>query len=404
MSTNRLRNFLADMWQPILLYGGLFAGLGALLFFRLGALLPGYSLQEVASYGASTELRDIFDHPVNAPFTLVTHGLTYLSDHSYLLTRLAAVAFGLIALVAFCWLLKHWYGRRVAILGTVLFGASAMFLHTARLGSPDVLVFLLLILVACGVWLKKTSNPLALLVCFGLSAALLYVPGMVWLVILGIIWQWKTIDRIFKRHLWMVTLGGLLLVAALVPLGWAIYQTPELWKTMVGLPTEGWPQIMEILRNLYQIPMSFFFRYSDATPETWLGYIAILDIFSMAMLFLGGYTFLRHIGLQRVKLITALAVASVALISLGGGVSMALLLPFVYIVIAAGIAFLLERWFTVFPRNPIAHALGLALVALAVITACSYQLRHYFIAWPRNHETRAIYTLQEPPVSDTIKQ
>lgn len=402
MSTSRLRNFLADVWQPLLLYGGLFIGLGALLFFKLGKMLPGYSGQEAEAYHISTELRGILDNPINAPFTLATHGLSYISDHSYLLTRVAAVMFGLLTLIAFCWLLNHWYGRRVAIFGTILFGASAGFLHTARFGAPEVLVFLLVVLVACGVWLKKTSNPFALLCCFLLSAALLYVPGMVWLVALGIMWQWRTIDRIFKRHLWIVTLGGLFLVAALAPLGWAIYHTPELWKVAVGLPAEGWPQVMEVLRNLYQIPMSFFFRFSDANPQTWLGNLAILDIFGMAMVFLGGYTFFRHAGLQRVRLITAIMLVSILLISLGA-VSISLLLPFIYILIAAGIGLLLERWFDVFPRNPIAHVLAFSLVSLAILTACSYQMRHYYVAWPRNIETKAVYTIPEPPVSDTIK-
>lgn len=400
----RLANYLADVWQPLLIYGGLFAGLAGLLFFRLGTMLPGYSAAEVQTYKAGSDIQQIFEHPLDAPFTLVTYGLTFISDHSYLLTRLTAVGFGLITLVAFFWLLLHWFDRRVAVLGTLLLGTSAWFLHTARFGSPDVLLFLVVVLMACGVWLKKTSNPLALLLCFILSAALLYVPGMLWLVAAGVVWQWRTIDRIFKRHLWVVTLGGLVLMAALAPLGWAIYKTPEMWKTLVGLPAEGWPQIMEVLQNLYQIPLALFFRHVDATPVTWLGNIAILDIFSMAMLFLGGYVFFKYVNLQRVKLAVIMLFLGIVLVSLGGSVSMSLLMPFIYVIIAAGIGYLFDQWFKIFPRNPIAAWLALVLVSLAVVTACSYQLRHYFIAWPRNSETKTVYTAQELPVSDTIKQ
>lgn len=404
MRLQRLRNVVADMWQPILLYGGLFAGFAGLLLFRLGTLLPGYTGQEAQAFQASTSLREIFHHPIDAPFTLITYALTYVSAHSYLLGRLTAVLFGLGALVAFCWLLQHWYDRRVALFGTVLFGCSALFLHTARFGAPDVLMFLVIMLIACGVWLKKSSSRLALLLCFGISAALLYVPGMVWVVVLGVIWQWKTIDRIFRNHLWMVSLGGLLLAAAVAPLGWALYRTPELWKTLVGLPATGWPQVGEVLSNLYQIPMSFFFRYVDASPETWIGHLAILDIFSIAMLVLGGYVFVKHARLQRVKLVAVALVVSIALISLGGGVHISILIPFIYLLVAAGVGFLFTRWFQVFPRNPIAHVLAVVLLSLAVVTACGYQLRHYFIAWPRNSETRSVYTLPELPPSDTIKQ
>ncbi|HZM64333.1 MAG TPA: hypothetical protein VFB59_04335, partial [Candidatus Saccharimonadales bacterium] len=297
----------------------------------------------------------------------------------------------------------HWYGRRVAIFGTILFGCSAWFLHAARFGGPDVLMFLVIMLVAAGVWLKKSSNPVALLLCFGLAAAMMYVPGMIWILLLATIWQIKTIDRILKQHVWMVSLGGLLLVAILAPLGWAIYRQPEMWQSMIGFPILEL-DINQVLSNLYQIPMSFFFRYADATPDKWLGNIAILDIFSIAMLFLGGYVFIRHIRLQRAKLVGAAILIGIVLISLGGVISISLILPFFYIIIAAGLGFLFTKWFEVFPRNPIAQFLALALVSLAVITACSYQLRHYFIAWPRNNQTRSVYFLSEPPPSDTIKQ
>jgi 4-amino-4-deoxy-L-arabinose transferase-like glycosyltransferase len=261
-----LRSFFADRWQLLVAYGVLLLALGGLLFVRLGSLLPGFSSHEVQSYQASASLRYIFDHPLDAPFTLVTNGLTYVSNHTYLLTRLAAVLFGLITLIAFFWLVRFWYGQRTALIGTVLFGASAWFLHTSRAGSSDVLLFLPLVLVACSVWLKKTDNPWVLLLCFGLGASLLYVPGMVWLVLLGVLWQWRTIDRVFKRHLWIVSLGGLFLMAALVPLGYAMYRMPELWKTLVGLPAEGWPQIMDVLQNLYQIPHGFLYSLHRRQP------------------------------------------------------------------------------------------------------------------------------------------
>jgi hypothetical protein len=402
MSRKRIRNYLADMWQPVIIYGGILAGFASLLLVRISTLLPGFTGTEVQAYQASENLETILNHPLNAPFTLLTHGLTYLSDHTYLLARLSAIAFGFATLIAFLWLLNHWYGRRTAVIGTVLFGASAWFLHTSRFGAPDVLLFLPFVLVACGVWLKKSNSSLALLICFILGALLLYVPGMVWFVALAVIWQWRTIDRLFKRHLWIVTLGGLLLIGALAPLGYAIYRMPEMWKTLVGLPADGWPQVVEVLRNLYEIPMAFFFRYQDASPETWLGNVPILDVFSMAMVLLGGYVFLKHWHLHRVKVFALVLVVGTALISLGGSVTLSLLVPFVYMLVAVGAGYVLDQWYRVFPRNPIAHTLGLTLVGVAVLIACTYQLRHYFMAWPANSETKALYAIPEALPSDKI--
>lgn len=404
MNIRRIPNFLADMWQPLLLYGGLFGAFGFLLYARLGTLLPGYSTAEVQNFQASASLEYIFNHPFNAPFMLITNGLTYFSNHSYLLTRVAATIFGLVTLGAFCWLLQHWYGRRAAIIGTILFASSAWFLHTARMGTPDVLLFGVVTLVACGVWLKKSSNPVALLLCFAIIASLLYVPGMIWLLALGALWYFKTIDHIFKRHLWIVSVGAFMLLAAIGPIAWAIYRTPELWKTYFGFPAEGWPQLMEVLRNLYEIPLSFFLRYPDSSPDRWLGTLPILDVFTMAMVFLGGYVCIKHWRLKRVRLLGAILLIGIVLASLGGSVSPTIIVPFVYILAAVGISFLLERWYTVFPRNPIAQGLGIGLVSLAVVAACAYSWRHYYVAWPLNNETRTVYTVPELPASVKIEQ
>ena len=402
MKVLKFRISLRDLWQPTLIFGVLFAALGGLLFYKLGTLLPGYNASEVASYQASTNIRYIFDNPFNAPFTLATHALTYISNQSFLLTRLAATAFGLVTLAAFCWLLNHWYGRRTAFLGTALFGTSAWFLHTARFGGPEVLLFGLITLVAAGVWLKQTSKPLALIFTFAVAAALLYVPGMIWLLILTTLWEWRTIDRIFKNHLWMVSLGALLIVAAIAPLAWAIYRTPSLWKTYLGLPAEGWPQIMEVLHNLYQVPLAFIYNFKDANAAGWLGNLPILDIFCLAMLVLGGYLFIANSRLSRVKVVAVALLAGFLLVILGGSVGLSIMVPFLYIIVAAGVGYLIDQWYKVFPRNPIAQLVGIALVSLAILTACIYNGRQYFIAWPLNSATKAVYSIPDPATSDTI--
>lgn len=390
-----LRAILADVWQPAVLYGVLFAGLGALLFVKLGSLLPGFASSEVAAYQGSTSLRTIFENPINAPFELVVHGLSYLSSQSYFLGRLAAAGAGLIILGIFCWLTHAWYGKRTAIFGTLLFGASAWFLHTARLGTPDILLFGLLALVGCGVWLKRTNNPFVLLLCFILAASLLYVPGMIWFIVFIAIWEWKQIDFIFKRHLWAVTLGTLLILAAIAPLALAIYHHPETAKVLAGLPASGWPQPLTVLQNLVEIPLALVVQSPSLSPEVWLGRLPVLDIFSVTMLALGAYVYLKHARLARTKLFAPILLVGWALVALGGSVSLTILLPFVYILIAVGVGFMLDRWFRIFPRNPIAQGLGVGLIGVAVLVVISFHVRHYFVAWPETPATKNAFTQPE---------
>lgn len=402
--TTRIANYLAVSWQPVVLYGGLFAAFAVLLFWRLGTLLPGYTQAEAQTFQSSTSLRGIFDQPVDAPFTLITYGLSYLSAHSYLFTRITAIIFGLATLAAFCWLAQYWFGRRTALFATILFGTSAWFLHTARLGTPDILLFGVLALIACSVWLKRTNSRVALLFCFAIASGLLYVPGMIWIVAIGTIFYWRTIRNAFRRELWLVSVGVFMILSALLPIAWAIYRTPELWKTFLGLPAVGWPNWSAVAHNLYEIPASFFVRFFDATPDIWLGKLPILDVFSMAMVFIGGYVCIKHRRLTRVKLIGFALLVGLVLASLEGAVSISILVPFIYLVVAAGLGYIIEQWLKVFPRNPIPRFLAIGLISVAVLAASGYSLRHYFSAWPENRDTRAVYSVNEIKLSDTIKE
>lgn len=396
----RLR--LTDIWPSLLLYGGLFAGLAGLLFWRLGSLVPGYSTSEVQTYNASLEPSALLDNPINAPFYLAVHGLGFLGDHSYILTRIAATVLGLTALVLFCWLLHRWYGTRTALLGTLMFGTSPWLLHTARLGTPDVLLFILLALVVAGVWLKRTNNPFVLLFCFLLAGVSVYIPGMIWFIVLVGLWEWRHIDFIFKRHLWAVGLGGLIFMAALAPLAWAFYNAPALAKTWIGLPAEGWPDIIGVLQNIAEVPLALFFSAPE-NYETWLGTLPILDAFAAAMLLLGSWLYIKHSRLARAKLFVPVMVIGWGLVALGGAVSMSILVPFVYIIVAVGVGFMIDVWLNVFPRNPVAKTLGFALISAALLVSINFQLRSYFIAWPNTPETREIFSIRPPP-SDTINE
>lgn len=393
----------------MLWYAGLFALLGGALYWQLGTLLPGYSQSEAATYQASLSLKKLLDNPLNAPFVVAVKAVNYVVRDGFLATRLTAVGCGLVVLAAFAALLRQWHDNTTAIIGTLLFGMSAWFLHTARLGAPEVLLFGVFLLVAAGFWLKRTNHWLALAVCFALAAGLLYVPGMIWFVLFGIIWQWRTIDAIFKKHLAVISLASVGLLAALAPLGWALYKHHELIKPWLGLPA-SWPSPAEMLSNLLHVPYNLFIRGS-ANPETWLGTAPILDVFSLSMFALGVYLYLRYGKLLRTRLFISIGAVMAALMTLGGPITYTVVMPFVYLVVAGGVSYLMGQWFKVFPRNPIARGIGWTAIGLVVALACSFHLVHYFQGWPHVTATHETFFIQQnsqgapkPAPSVTIEQ
>jgi hypothetical protein len=386
---------VATYWQPTVFYGTLIVFFGLLLWFHLGSLLNGYSAHEAETLQASQSLRHILDNPVNAPFTVVAYlfSLTPLGDHGALAVRATATLYGLIVLTTFYWLVRYWHGERSAILGTTLFGCSAWFLHVSRLGTPEALLFIPLALLASTAWLRKTDSRLVLLAGFGLTAALLYIPGMIWLLVAAAIWQAKTILRLFKEHFSLMILGSLALLALATPLVWAIYQQPETAKVITGLPAQGWPQPIESLERLAGIVSNLLVR-GPLDAERWLGRLPILDAFALAMLALGFYLYMRHWRLVRTKMVFVSLSVGTLLIALGGAVTISILMPFIYVLVAAGVGVMLDRWQTVFPRNVIAQSVSLGLISLAVIAASWYGLRHYFVAWPNASATKTIFVVK----------
>ena len=387
-----VRDFVAKYWLSSAIYGGVLLAFGWLLWWQLGTLTGGYSQAELNTYNASLHLKNIYHFPVDAPFTLLTHALMYLHHNSLLVVvRVAASIAGLATLTAFYWLVRYWHGQRAAIFGTILFGTSAWFLHTARLGTPDVLMFGVLGLTACGVWFKHSRTALPIVLLLALCALLLYVPGMVWFILAGAIWQFKTIDRVFKQHLWMVSLGAVLFLGILAPLGLGISHSPEMAKIMVGLPA-GWPTPLHIAQNLVRVPIELAVR-GPLTPEHWLGRLPILSAFSLGMVFLGVYVYIKHAKLIRTQLLVVILLIGTGLVALGGLVSISIIVPFIYVLAAAGIGLLLDRWYTVFPRNPIARSVGAGLMALVVLASAWYGYRHYFVAWPHAPETKPVFVV-----------
>ncbi|HSX32804.1 MAG TPA: hypothetical protein VLF91_00490 [Candidatus Saccharimonadales bacterium] len=393
---------LLSRWRAIVAYGAAAVALLLLLVFRLNSLAGGYSAGEQATWQASHSFTTILHAPLNAPFLLLERLLNFIVHpaNRLLAGRLSAVVFGFLSMVFFFSLLRYWHGMRTALFGTLLFGTSAWFLHSARQGTPDIMLCGTLALLACALWLKHTKSALALLVSFVVATSLMYVPGMIWLVLAGVVWQLRLVDAIFRKNLWVVSIGALFMLGALTPLGLAIYHHPDLLKVLAGLPAHGWPHWLQLQHQFFDVPYHLFI-HGAAAPDRWLGQLAVIDLFSGVMALLGGYLYVRHMGLTRSRIVIVLLLLGAVLASLGGASSLTLLVPYMYLLAAAGIGFMLDRWFTVFPRNVIAQSVGLTLVCLAVLVSASYGLRQYFVAWPHAPETRAALNLTS---SGTIKR
>ncbi len=374
----------------------LFVGIGvvaALLVYRLAYLTGGVSAGELAVAHGPLGWHGIYQYPLDLPLKLLRSIVfAVFPDHGQLLTRLPNVFFGGLSILTFGWLMRSWHGTRPAVLASILFASSAWVLHASRLASFDVLYLwstptLLLINVQLH---KHSTRPIIWYGSLLLWGLLLYIPGMVWLVMLSLYLQrqqilvgWKHFSQAWQRGLSVaITVIWLpLLVIDLTRSGQLV--------AWLGLPHHLAGPAM-LAKQLAAVPAHLFIR-GPQYPDMWLARLPILDAFSLVMCLIGIYFYVSRRQLGRGHLLGLFFVVGVILVGLGGPVSLSLLVPLLFIAAGTGIAYLLHGWLRVFPINPLARGIGVGLITVAVVSSCVYNLRAYFVAWPHNKTTQATF-------------
>jgi 4-amino-4-deoxy-L-arabinose transferase-like glycosyltransferase len=374
----------------------------SLLLYRLAALpvagrlsSPEYSL---AASGGSW--RYLFTNSFYLPYrALAWLSRQALPTHPAVALRLPSVLIAMTAFLATIYVVRRWYGPRTALFSFIFLASSAGFLHVGRLATTDVLYFAAIpLLLSAHIALLESPNRRSVFYWLIVGVTLLYVPGLIWFVLLQAIWQRKSVAEAFislgdiSWRLLAVILPSL----GLVPLVYGFFKHLHVsyLLTWFGLPT-SLPTLVQLAKNA-AASISFVFFRTPADPSRWLGTLPLLSAFMLVCLVAGTIFYASHWRAERTRLLVALFVMSFLLLTAGGAVSRSLLVPLLYIVSFGGIAYLLHYWLSMFPKNVSARWLGIAVICLAIGLTLIFNMRHYFIAWPHNPQTRAAFHYRPP--------
>lgn len=377
-----------QLLQPIGLYIGLTVSVLALLGYKLLSLVP-FGPREVPEFTGSASLSQIKQDVIFAPSKVLEFIILKLSDNDTLI-RGGSVVIAAIAIILLFAMLKKWFTTRVSLLTIALFATSSWTLHVGRMAGHEALyLWVMPILLLSCLWFLSKKHDKKLPIAAALLTATLYIPGSVLLIVAGALAFRKYILRNVKE----ISLKIKLMCAAIVAIG----VTPLIYS-FIGNKSQifmwlGYDRNQEIslgniAHNFANIADTLFWRGS-ADAGMWLRDTPVLDIFSVAMLVLGVYAYRAGYYPAREKLVFGLGILGILIIGLGNVVTIGLLLPLVYIFIANGLAYMLQSWFTVFPKNPVARPLGIVLLTLVVALSCAYNLQRYFTAWPNADATQS---------------
>lgn len=386
----KLNKWLKGYWKQLLYIALAVAFVVFLFTFRLNSLTGGVSLIEHNYEMATASFNSVINQPVFLPHKIVTF-LFYLLTPSSKLARLPSVLIALALIGSFYVLMDRWYTRRIALMTTLLFATSSWTLTIARQALPTITYLGWLPVLALLYWtISKSKHKVTLLLwSFSLGLAI-YIPGLLWFVIVLAASQRKRLRSSFSQASKLqIAVSSLVLMVLLIPFVWSSVHFPSIALQALGIPNTL-HQLTNFPRRLVEV-FAQIFIISSQNSVFHLGRLPYLDVASTVLMVIGIYR-LRYSSARKM-----MGWSGVIIIGwlIGAGLStvnIAIFLPLIYIFIGGGISFVLLQWFKVFPKNPIARTTAVVAMTVLVLLISFYHLTRYFIAWPLNPQTKQAFS------------
>ncbi len=384
----------------LLVFLGAFA-----LFYRLGDLLPGINWVEAQSATESMQIGNLLLNPINFIFHLLQYLSISLLGPTAFALRLPSVLLAIVSLVLFFYIISHRFTKGAAIITTLLLVTSSWFLSIVRFGAPfslGVALIFLLIFISIKLDDKYSFGWLFFLVT---TAALsLYTPYFIYLLVAGILFSLPSI----KKHIKSINnkdlyIAGVAFMLLLGPLLYAIFKDVSVAKTILALP-EAFPAPLEYLQNLAGTAGHVIWG-SEALPVLHLGTLPMLEIFSVSMVALGLYHYDHELSKNLSRLVLGGLFFTLLAVSINANqFDYALLLPFIYFLLAGGLVVLLTQWNEIFPKNPFARVTAIVPIAILLVIVTSYHHERYFVAWPNNPEVAVLHSEAYTKIHEELKR
>lgn len=384
----RIRSFLREKFFYILipLY------VLSLYLFKLASLPP--QQPDVGLVGSDYQYLDDINSSDFLPFKLILVGLAKIGFDSELQIRLLSVVVLLLSLLCFYKFLVYITSRRIAVAGLLLFASSTWTLALTRQDSLMTIMFgFIPIILYMGQKLINTNSAGTKAIILLLFAQLLFIPGAIWFILVATVSLAMYYKREFKG---ILVFSSLALITTLLAYSYILlYLSLDFKEEVLRFLGFGFGQIPSldiIWDNLINLPNQLFFNGVD-DYSVWLHNTPVIDWVSLVFL-AAGLIYITKTKIRPINksLILAFSVLALILMIINGITYISLFLPLVYLLIALGIAYLLDQWLIIFPHNPLARSVGIVLVGVLIILICGYNVERYFVGWPNSDGYHEIFS------------
>jgi 4-amino-4-deoxy-L-arabinose transferase-like glycosyltransferase len=372
------------------------ATVGLLLLF-INKIPAGLSQDEEASALASSQI--VFDqnfldttHTVDLPYHLVQWITLKFFGLGAIGVRLPSLIFGAMSMLFLLLLLRRWLQENVAISWGILVASSAWFLTLGRSGTPEIMaVFWTSLILLLATLVSQQSKGYQAwkalsIVAIGLS---FYTPLMAYL------FAASALAAAFQPHLRYViryaektsiSLGVLLFIAVLIPLGWNIWKDPIIIRDLLAIPAML-PGPLEFFKDLWNAAGTIVnpFHVSIGNLITPLLGVPMIALATIGLI----RTIMDYHSVRSYVLLLWLAVL-LPVIGLNPTHLNVVFVPLMLLG-AIGMQSLFRYWYDLFPRNPYARIFGLLPILLLMASIVSFNYQRYFTGVSYARATVGIY-------------
>ncbi len=379
---SRVIDFLVELLKPLLvILTILFLTSVIIILDYTSFKTPGSGPEEIGMLQVSS-INDLLQNALFLPQRLLQFVFSNFEVNETVALKMPSVLMASIAAILMFYVLRHWYSKRVALLGTLLFASSSWFLLQARSASFGIsLILSAMTIISLGIWASERKRVTLLPLVGFICGLLLYVPGGWLFLIIALVAGNRELKFIWKKNSKLnKVLSISLFILSIVPLLYSLYINHN-QLDLLGVSSSA--SLQTLISNIINLPGQLFISGLD-NNYTWLAGTPILDMATTILLILALYGYRSGYNPVRFRGISVATGVSLLLIGTYGVSSISWLVPFLYLFIAAGIALLLQMWFSVFPKNPIAKYVGLLWIGLLVVLIAYYQGTRYFVGYSHN--------------------
>ena len=363
----------------------------AFLFIFMLTVLPsvtpnGLSEAEMESVVTSQSIHydkiiggDIIDLPYHIlqKTSITLFGLTVYG------IKLPSIVIGALLGILLILLLNRWFKNNVAIMASTLAVLSSSFLYIAGSGTPLIMmVFWPTLLFWLGSKIQGENKPKPLysfVFAFALILSL-YTPYMIYLagfIILYALFHPHlrfTITHLpkipfFFTSLVVVGTGAIIILNTL--------KSPDTLSSLLFMENFSWNNY---LINIKEALLPFL-QWSGMVESTFLA--PLIGLASLALAITGLISTYHGFFASRNSIATYLIVFTVAISGFNPNCAILLILPLA-ILIAHGVRYILNKWYSLFPENPYARVFGIIPISIFLIIMTTSDISHFVFGYRYN--------------------